>query len=163
MSIRRSAVAVPVVLGLLALGGCGQPRDLPTSDDGVVGTVVAVSDVSGIPDAPDPDGWVVTLPTAAVDDVLALAGEGTLERELRYSRFTMAPETVDELGGTVAEVDGAGRFRLDVVGERLVCRLSASRWNGEVGAAGCVRADLPAGGVVRVTLGEAGLAVEVET
>lgn len=128
-----------------------------------MGTVVAISDVSGIPDRPDPDGWVAALPTDALDDVLALAGEGTPERELRYSRFTLPVETVDEFGGTLAEVDGSGRFRLDAAGEHLVCRLSESRWNGSVGAAGCVRAELPAGGVVRVTNGEAGLAVEVET
>lgn len=151
----------PVALtGLLAVlvAGCA-PEELPAQPDGVVGTVWSVSDVSGIPDARATDGGVLALPDDALDDVLALAGPGSLERDLGYAGFTAPAEAIRELGGTTAELDSHGRFRLAVTGDVLLCRTGRAVADGQVRVRGCARTAVAGGDVVRVTTGEGGLAV----
>ena len=158
------ALATLAALALAACGGGPGPESAARpSDAAVTGTVVTVSDVSDLPDVPDPDGWVVAIPAGRIPEVMELAGDDPTESELRYSWFAMSVETVEGLGGTVGEVDRAGRFRLAASGDLLVCRLVRDRWTEVVSARGCARSVLPGDGVVQVTNGEAGLHVVPDT
>lgn len=156
---RAAAPAVVVALVLAACGPAGPGTRAAPSDAAVTGTVVTLSDVSDLPDTPDPDGWVVAIPAERAADVLALAGEDRTESDLRYTWFAMSVRTAQRLGGTTGEVDGAGRFRLAARGDVLLCRLVGDRRSDLQTARGCARTVLPETGVVRVTNGEAGLQV----
>ena len=165
--VTTGRTAALVTVGVLALAACGAPGPRGTSaapsDAHVTGTVTTLSDVSNLPDVPDPDGWVVAIPPEHIPDVLELAGDDRTEGDLPYGWFPMSVGTAQGLGGTVGDVDGAGRFELAASGDVLVCRLVTDRWTDVEGARGCVRTVLPSGGVVRVTNGEAGLHVVEDT
>ncbi|WP_225753068.1 hypothetical protein [Actinotalea sp. Marseille-Q4924] len=153
---RRGALAGSLAVALVA--GCGT-GDLPPTPDGVVGTVWSVSDVSGTRDTRVPEGWVVALPAERLRDLLDVAGDGHMERDLPYLQLTVPAGTLDTLGGTVVEVDGRGRFRVDVTGDTVLCRLPEHPSGRPTTLRGCDRADLAGGTVVRMTWGEGGLAV----
>jgi hypothetical protein len=152
------ALAVGAATAVSGCGDEGSPAGGGAPEGaGLSGTVRAVSDVEGLPELTQGGGWVVAVPLEAVDGLWTEEGVAELpDRELPHLWTPLSRTAVEAAGGSVAQVDGDGRFRLEAgPGERLVCLLVEAA--GTEQTRGCRRVDLPESGELRLKTGEGGL------
>lgn len=134
----------------LVLGACGGP-------DGIEGEVR--SSTNGKDHALAGD-WVAVLDEDSARAWWGLTGmDPPSAAELAYLDNPVRHGDVAQAGGALVQVDEDGKFRLEVSGVRIVCRVVALAQVDRIG--GCARVDLPTDGTLRLTATKDGLTAKV--
>jgi hypothetical protein len=149
-ALARAGALAGGLAATLVVGACGGP-------DGVQGELRSTT--SGKDHALSGD-WVAVLDEDSARVWWGLTGMDppsppplpTLDNPVR-------PDPVAQAGGALVTVDGDGKFRLEVRGVRIVCRVVALVQVDRIG--GCVRVDLPTDGTLRLTATKDGLKAKV--
>jgi hypothetical protein len=135
----------------LVLGACGGP-------DGIDGEVR--SSTSGKNHALAGD-WVAVLDEDSARAWWGLTGmDPPSAAELAYLDNPVRHGDVAQAGGALVQVDEDGKFRLEVSGVRIVCRVVELAQVDRIG--GCARVDLPTDGTLRLTATKDGLRAKVD-
>lgn len=162
-SHRSARTALAALVGALVTLGVGctaadTTAGAAATDDGVHGTMLDISDVQSVPDAPRSGASVLVLPDAdtavlfdAVDELFVDAPD-----DLGRLGVVLAVDNLPASAGR-ATTDHAGRFAVDVAdGPALLC---VGETDGpQLRILGCQPIDVPVD--VDVGFGEAGLTVE---
>ena len=151
----RAGPVAGAVAGVLAativLGACGGPAGI----DGEVRSTTGGKDHALAGD------WVAVLDEDSARTWWGLSGmDPPSAAELAYLDNPVRHDDVAQAGGSLVEVDQDGKFRLEVSGVRIVCRVVALAQVDRVG--GCARVELPTDGTLLLTATKDGLKAKVD-
>ncbi len=147
----RAGAVAGILAATLVVGACG-------GQDGVDGEVRSTT--SGKDHALAGD-WVAVLDEDSARAWWGMSGmDPPSAAELAYLDNPVRHDDVAQAGGSLLEVDQDGKFRLEVSGVRIVCRVVALAQVDRI--AGCARVDLPTDGTLRLTATRDGLTAKVD-
>lgn len=155
--MKPAAVLLGVAI-VITVAGCARTP----GGDRLPGRLVSVDDTGGGEHGIG-RGWMLAVPADRAADLWAAGGLPEAPAALLDVRVELAEPEIDELGGVIAEITDAGRFRLDAPeGPGVICWLLSAEADDVMFSRGCAEVDVPSDGTLRATWGEAGFFVEVE-
>lgn len=159
VSIAARVGAVGVVALTMGLTAC---EPTPAGSGGLVGRMMGISDVAGTSDYAIGGGGLAILPIEVMEGPFwEVTGAQPIAdpQEWNYLGGRLSESDVSQLGGMVTPIEEDGDFRITAPpGEYAVCYW-LQRIGGEI--SGCSRLELPHGGELMASWGEAGFEIAV--
>jgi len=159
MNIVKVKMLIPILLAGILIGcsanETAQPPQFESvnkqSISGLVGQILAASDVSGIPDTPLPDQVILAFPEQATSEILGV-GASLSESDLRF----LKADITDRDQNLFMAISGPdGRYQLELpAGRYIVCLAESQSAAGAfpVSTRGCGRVTIPENIVVTLDI-----------